>query len=525
MKKLEVVGGHASKQKGKDNEEAHMMVNGDKIYKLFQSKATPGNSEKSRGDKEVEFYQQIFGRKKYLLKKFLPKFYGVEEIDGKKFICLENLLYGFKEARILDLKMGQKTYGEDASPEKIKKEENKYAFQKELGFRLTGMKTSKIKTDRSYGLSLTPKDVEETFKTFFSVDSKLKQKVLEKLIAQIEEIEICFKAEPIWRFYACSLLITYEGSSAVESEEVRVKLIDFAHVHEIRDDGVDDGFIHGLSKLTEILKSILSGNCPVVGGHEDKIQLSSNTVAKTVTDETKLAAEVSFYKAARRDSIFSFIPKLLKQVKHKIVLENVMDPENGEWNVMDIKLGKQTFLNSANNEPEKKYYKKLESIKNHEELKEYDSCKESKVLGKRDYMKMRDLTTTSDSLCFRLTGYKTGSTHFTQNEARNIDSLESFLSELKIFCPVEELRTQYVIELYALLDAMRESNLLKDHFIVGCSLLMCHAPENKIVVKLIDFANYDVSGSDNKLIDGVENIVAAFNCIEYGQSAKKHKKE
>ena len=57
---------------------------------------------------------------------------------------MENIVHGFTNPNIVDIKIGQVTYDPFASKEKMSKEFNKFPAQIEIGFRLSGMKVSLI---------------------------------------------------------------------------------------------------------------------------------------------------------------------------------------------------------------------------------------------------------------------------------------------------------------------------------------------------------------------------------------------
>lgn len=60
-----------------------------------------------------------------------------------------------------------------------------------------------------------------------------------------------------FRFYSSSLLFIYDGKQDPDSQpEVRLKMIDFAHVHPIQDNRKDEGYIFGLKNLIEQLEKV-----------------------------------------------------------------------------------------------------------------------------------------------------------------------------------------------------------------------------------------------------------------------------
>jgi len=129
-----------------------------------------------KGTVEKDFYEAVG---KCILARYLPKYHGivsVEQSQGSKsdYMKLEDLTQHFQRPSILDLKIGKQTWDETASKEKIKEEKSKYLYQEELGFRLTGMKifdadkNKYCSYDKSYGRSISPKDVVGALKLFLS---------------------------------------------------------------------------------------------------------------------------------------------------------------------------------------------------------------------------------------------------------------------------------------------------------------------------------------------------------------------
>lgn len=69
-------------------------------------------------DKADEFYEE-----NQKLKQFIPKFFGIDIINGKQYLRMENLLKGCEKGSILDIKLGKSTVAPGASEKKIKKQE------------------------------------------------------------------------------------------------------------------------------------------------------------------------------------------------------------------------------------------------------------------------------------------------------------------------------------------------------------------------------------------------------------------
>ena len=91
--------------------EGSLITRGDKLYK----RALPG---------EVKFYEEVFDPSNtdenlIELRKFLPQFFGIEKIDGKDYLILENLLLGYENPSIMDCKIGKITWTKDHNEKKV----------------------------------------------------------------------------------------------------------------------------------------------------------------------------------------------------------------------------------------------------------------------------------------------------------------------------------------------------------------------------------------------------------------------
>ena len=60
-------------------------------------------------------------------------------MEGHPYIVLDDMTSGFKAPCVMDLKMGKRSYDEDATPEKVAREIQKYPQQNIIGFRFAGM--------------------------------------------------------------------------------------------------------------------------------------------------------------------------------------------------------------------------------------------------------------------------------------------------------------------------------------------------------------------------------------------------
>jgi hypothetical protein len=248
-----------------------MLIKEDKLYKPIQT---------SSEVKELDFYS--FGLDKISnMKPFLPKFYGSVYIkyqqDEKSLqhIVLEDLTQGFKHPCLVDLKIGKRTYDENATQKKIEKEINKYPPQEKLGFRFTGIKVWQPKEnnykfyDRFFGQGLKEENINEGFKAFLYNGEVLRDEVIGGITTELEKMYQEFKKQNKFRFYTSSILIIYDGD--FQNNKVVVKFIDPARCFKISDGGVDESVIYGIRNLIDYFKKFEEQSFEILKKRVDKL--------------------------------------------------------------------------------------------------------------------------------------------------------------------------------------------------------------------------------------------------------------
>jgi len=215
---------------------------------------------KHGGKDETAFYEEIHLYP--TLQSFAPSFHGIKEVDDKKYIVIEDLTHGFKKPCILDVKIGRQSYGEDASPEKKASMEakDKKSTTWTLGARITAMKVYQtetgdyIKKGKAEGKDVTTENFRAALSEYFHNGKELRKELIPKFLEKIYKIKEWIESQSELRLYSSSILFVYDGEG--DNDNVVIRIIDFAHVFKIADQGKDEGYIFGVNNLISHLEGI-----------------------------------------------------------------------------------------------------------------------------------------------------------------------------------------------------------------------------------------------------------------------------
>eukprot|EP00884_Botryococcus_braunii_P001371 jgi/Botrbrau1/11234/Bobra.0038s0006.1 len=203
-----------------------------------------------------------------VLRSFIPKFYGVVERGGTRYLMMEEVTALYRKPCVMDVKIGYRTWHPGEAPAALLKARKRDAdtCQSTLGFRICGMQVYRQgsetpwRADKEWCKQLSGGAVLDALRSF--AGSRGSQSALADVygpptgvLPHLQTLWDWFQVQEQFAFVSASLLILYEGEPG-RLLSPKVRFIDFAHT--FCDQGqVDHNFASGLTAFIRTLSALL----------------------------------------------------------------------------------------------------------------------------------------------------------------------------------------------------------------------------------------------------------------------------
>jgi 1D-myo-inositol-tetrakisphosphate 5-kinase/inositol-polyphosphate multikinase len=193
-------------------------------------------------------------------KTLAPRFYGIEEREGNKYVVMENLLLGYDHPNIMDCKLGRITWTSRHSEETIRNQEakNKVTTTGSLGFRISGLvvkdsagaKVEQLVKSEAF-MNITESNIHEYFRKIVLDGDRIQTEVVQQFIEETERVKSWFERNTEKTFKASSVLFI-NGKNG----KAQCRYIDLAHSEDAQG-RTDENVLEGLQNVINIWRRLL----------------------------------------------------------------------------------------------------------------------------------------------------------------------------------------------------------------------------------------------------------------------------
>jgi len=222
------------------------------------------------------FYKQIHAENSPYahFQPFIPGFNGTVERNGKTFLQMENLTRDYEKPCLMDIKIGQKTYGPDCSEEKAKRLDSSYTGTKiPFGFSVPGLgsyhgkdKSEHVTRDKVFGRELTEERIDELLQLYLDPegDKDAATRLGTIFLSKLKELFAMYDKQTDFHLFASSVLFVYDACAIVDESKrehledfADIRMIDFAHSWPA-EGKKDENYLRGLSSLITLFEKFLA---------------------------------------------------------------------------------------------------------------------------------------------------------------------------------------------------------------------------------------------------------------------------